>query len=58
MGRPGWLLLPFSAAPRWLRDRADTPWYPSLRLFRQPQGGQWQPVVEEVLAALAAEPLR
>ncbi|WP_186696987.1 tetratricopeptide repeat protein [Cyanobium sp. NS01] len=52
MGRRGWLLLPFSAAPRWLRHRADTPWYPSLRLFRQPQPGDWQAVVWEVLTAL------
>jgi tetratricopeptide (TPR) repeat protein len=54
MGRPGWLLLPFSAAPRWLRQRADSPWYPSLRLFRQGEGAGWGPVVEEVLAALPA----
>lgn len=61
MGRPGWLLLPFSAAPRWLRGRSDTPWYPSLRLFRQGQpspggDGAWGPVVEAVLAALHADP--
>jgi ADP-heptose:LPS heptosyltransferase len=49
MGRPGWLLLPFSAAPRWLRERSDTPWYPSLRLFRQRQAGAWGPVVTAVL---------
>ncbi len=57
MQRPGWLLLPFSAAPRWLRQRADSPWYPSLRLFRQREGEGWPPVVEAVLAALAAEGL-
>jgi tetratricopeptide (TPR) repeat protein len=55
MGRPGWLLLPFSAAPRWLRERSDTPWYPSLRLFRQRQSGAWGPVVEAVLAALQTD---
>jgi tetratricopeptide (TPR) repeat protein len=55
MARPGWLLLPFSAAPRWLRGRDDSPWYPSLRLFRQREGEGWLPVVEAVLAALAAE---
>lgn len=54
MGREGWLLLPFSAAPRWLRQRPDSPWYPSLRLFRQPQPGAWTPAVQELLAALAA----
>ena len=49
MGRPGWVLLPWSAAPRWLRDRHDSPWYPSLRLFRQPQPGNWSAVVDAVL---------
>ncbi len=57
MQRPGWLLLPFSAAPRWLRNRADSPWYPSLRLFRQREGEGWMPVVQEVLAALPAAEL-
>lgn len=52
MNQEGWVLLPFSAAPRWLRQRADSPWYPSLRLFRQRQPGDWGPVVAEVLAAL------
>lgn len=57
MRRPGWLLLPFSAAPRWLRERDDSPWYPSLRLFRQREGEGWMPVVAAVLAVLAAEGL-
>lgn len=52
MGRPGWLLLPWAPAPRWLRTRNDTPWYPSLRLFRQPQPGDWMAVVEAVLQAV------
>jgi tetratricopeptide (TPR) repeat protein len=51
LGHPCWMLLPYSADPRWLRDRSDSPWYPSLRLFRQPQTGQWQPVIEQVLSA-------
>jgi hypothetical protein len=54
MRREGWVLLPFSAAPRWLRQREDSPWYPSVRLFRQRQPGQWLPVVADVLEALAA----
>lgn len=54
MGHPGWVLLPFSAAPRWLRQRCDTPWYPTLRLFRQPRGGDWPAVVQQVLQALDA----
>jgi tetratricopeptide (TPR) repeat protein len=52
MQRPSWVLLPFSAAPRWLRKRTDSPWYPSLRLFRQPAPGEWQAVVEQVLKDL------
>ena len=33
---------------RWLRDRADSPWYPTARLFRQPQPMAWEPVIAEV----------
>jgi tetratricopeptide (TPR) repeat protein len=54
MRRPAWVLLPFSAAPRWLRHRSDSPWYPSLRLFRQPRSGDWSAVVGAVLKAAAA----
>lgn len=53
MQRQDWVLLPFSAAPRWLRGRDDTPWYPGLRLFRQSVPGEWGMVVEEVLGELA-----
>ena len=49
LGHPCWMLLPYSADPRWLRDRSDSPWYPSLRLFRQPDTGQWKPVIEQLL---------
>lgn len=52
MGKEAWVLLPFSAAPRWLRGCDTTPWYPSLRLFRQPRVGDWSAVVQEVLVAL------
>jgi ADP-heptose:LPS heptosyltransferase len=51
LGHPCWALLPYSADPRWLCDRSDSPWYPSLRLFRQPDSGQWQPVIEQILGA-------
>jgi ADP-heptose:LPS heptosyltransferase len=53
MRRPVWVLLPFSAAPRWLRHRSDSPWYPSLRLFRQPRSGDWRAVVDAVLCEAA-----
>ena len=51
LGHPCWALLPFSADPRWLRERRDSPWYPSLRLFRQPTSGAWEPVIEQILTA-------
>ena len=55
MGRPGWVLLPWSADPRWLADTPATPWYPTLRLFRQPRGGDWQGAVDQLLAAFKAD---
>jgi hypothetical protein len=54
LGRPVWVLLPYAACWRWLRDRADTPWYPSMRLFRQSTPGNWPGLIREVGAALAA----
>jgi len=41
LGRPAWVLLQFLADWRWFPDREDSPWYPSLRLFRQPKRGDW-----------------
>lgn len=52
LGKTTWLLLPFSADWRWLLDREDSPWYPSLRLFRQPQEGDWESVIAKVGVAL------
>jgi tetratricopeptide (TPR) repeat protein len=52
LGVPAWVLLPFAPDWRWLLDRKDSPWYPTMRLFRQPQPGDWQSVVEEVESAL------
>ena len=50
--RPTWLLLPHNADFRWLRDRSDSPWYPSMRLFRQPGVKDWSGLVAEVNDAL------
>ncbi len=52
LGVPAWLLLPYAPDWRWLLDRADSPWYPSLRLFRQPRPGDWDSVLRAVAAAL------
>ena len=45
MGKPLFLLLPFAADFRWLRERQDSPWYPTARLYRQPQFGDWDGAV-------------
>jgi tetratricopeptide (TPR) repeat protein len=50
MGKPVWLLNRFDTCWRWLRDRDDSPWYPTLRQFRQTKSGEW----DEVIAAAAA----
>ena len=52
MGKRVWLLLPFSPDWRWQLGRADSPWYPTMRLFRQRRVGAWAEVIEEVGAAL------
>ncbi len=52
LGVPAWVLLPFAADWRWLETREDSPWYPTMRLFRQPEPEDWQSVVERVKAAL------
>lgn len=61
LGKPCWVLLPaYKADWRWLRDRTDSPWYPTLRLFRQTTMGDWTDAVDTVLGALeqrAAESL-
>jgi hypothetical protein len=53
LGRPTWLLLPAQCDWRWMLNRTDTPWYPTMRLFRQHKSGSWNPVITEVFAALA-----
>jgi len=52
MGRPVWVLLPFVPDWRWLLDRDDTPWYPGMRLLRQPERAAWAPVIEHAAADL------
>jgi tetratricopeptide (TPR) repeat protein len=52
LGRPVWTLLPFVPDWRWLLDRDDSPWYPTMRLFRQSARGVWGDVIARVAAAL------
>ncbi|MGD0767399.1 MAG: tetratricopeptide repeat-containing glycosyltransferase family protein [Tepidisphaeraceae bacterium] len=52
MGKPTWVLLPVMCEWRWMLNHLDSPWYPTMRLFRQPSGGQWGPTVESIVAAL------
>lgn len=52
LGKPTWILLPFSPDWRWLTGRDDSPWYPSARLFRQTTPGDWAGVVRRVADAL------
>jgi hypothetical protein len=54
LGRPVWTLLAHSADWRWMLERADTPWYPTMRLFRQPRPEDWSAVAEKVEQALVA----
>ena len=48
LGKPVWLLDRFAPCWRWLTGRRDSPWYPTLRIFRQPSPGDWQSVISEV----------
>ena len=53
LGRPVWTALKYVPDWRWLLDRADTPWYPTMRLYRQPAPGDWPGLFAEMAAALA-----
>lgn len=53
LGKPVWILLPKASDWRWLLDRPDSPWYPTVRLFRQRIPGAWDPVIAEAAEALA-----
>jgi tetratricopeptide (TPR) repeat protein len=57
MGKPLMLLLPFAADFRWLRERRDSPWYPTARLYRQPKFGDWDSVVAALRQDLLGQDL-
>jgi hypothetical protein len=54
LGLPVWTLLHADADWRWMLDREDSPWYPTMRLFRQNSPGDWEPVIRRVCAELEA----
>jgi hypothetical protein len=54
LGRPTWILLPYTPDFRWLLDRDDSPWYPGARLFRQTETRDYRDVIERVRAELSA----
>jgi hypothetical protein len=54
LGRPVWIALKHHPDWRWLLDREDSPWYPTARLFRQRQKGEWTPVMQEIADELAS----
>jgi len=56
LGKPTWLLLPNNPDWRWLLNTDTSPWYPGMRLFRQPADGDWAPVLQRVTHSLAQGP--
>jgi Flp pilus assembly protein TadD len=55
LAKPAWVMIPKAADWRWMLDREDTPWYPTLRLFRQAKPGDWDPVLARLRAELSRE---
>jgi tetratricopeptide (TPR) repeat protein len=53
LGRSVWTLISFNPGFQWLRDRTDSPWYPTMRLFRQPSAEDWHSVIARVIEALS-----
>jgi len=52
MGKPAWALIPFGPDWRWMLDRCDSPWYPTMRLFRQKEPGNWDGLFTQVAEQL------
>jgi ADP-heptose:LPS heptosyltransferase len=55
LARPVWTLVPFAPDWRWMLNRGDSPWYPTMRLFRQPTPGDWDSVFRQVAEELRRE---
>lgn len=57
MGKPVWIMLPYAPDWRWLLDRTDSPWYPTMRLFRQTAARDWTPIIAAIAAEIASAEL-
>jgi tetratricopeptide (TPR) repeat protein len=55
LGVPVWVALPYACDWRWLRQRTDSPWYPSMRLFRQSEPGNWEEVFAQIASQLRSQ---
>jgi ADP-heptose:LPS heptosyltransferase len=58
LGKPTWILIPKAADWRWMLDREDSPWYPSVRLFRQQKPGAWDGPIDRLRDALGKQRVR
>ena len=56
LNKPTWLMLSYPSEWRWMLGRDDTPWYPTMRIFRQDRRGDWDGVVSRIVKALTATP--
>jgi hypothetical protein len=54
LGKPVWVVLPFVPDWRWMLGRRDSPWYPTMRLFRQEQSGDWTRPIGQIVEALCS----
>jgi hypothetical protein len=54
LGRPTWVALAYANDWRWMSDRNDSPWYPTMRLFRQPEPGDWEAVFKQMAQAFTS----
>lgn len=53
LGVPVWVLLPYKADWRWMLNKTNSPWYPTMRLFRQKKPGDWETVIQEIIKELS-----